>query len=61
MTNQIKSIAGKASIVVWDSKVPQIERELEQDDNKHLKKLKAPPPLESDEEEEYLDPLYHES
>ena len=62
VTNQIKSIAGKASIVVADSKIPELEKALDEDENKHLKALKPFSPGDSDEEDiEFLDPLYHEA
>ena len=61
VTSQIKSIAGKASIVVANSRIPQIEKALELHENKHLKALKPLTQGESEDEEDWLDPLYHES
>ena len=47
--------------MVANSKIPQIEKELEKDENKHLKALKPIHHGESEEDEDWLDPLYHES
>ena len=45
-----------------DAKISDLERALEEDENKHLKALKPNNQNESDEEDiEFLDPLYHEA
>mmetsp|Transcript_16475 Transcript_16475/g.20878 ORF Transcript_16475/g.20878 Transcript_16475/m.20878 type:complete len:134 (+) Transcript_16475:69-470(+) len=61
VTSQIKSIAGKASIIAADAHVPQIEKALNLKENQHLKSLKPQEPGESEDDEDFLDPLYHES
>ena len=61
VTNQIKSIAGKASVVVADGVVQELADALEEPENKHLKALKPYLPSESEDEDDFLDPLYHEA
>ena len=52
VTDQIKSIAGKASLVVADSVVPQIEQALELDKYNHIRQLKPHRYNYSEEEED---------
>lgn len=47
--------------MVANSKIPQIEKALELHENKHLKALKPLTHGESEDEEDWLDPLYHEA
>lgn len=44
-----------------DAKIPQIEEALKEEENKHLKSLKPPTVGESEDEIDYLDPLYLET
>lgn len=59
MTNQIKSIAHKASIVAANAKIPELEKALEEKEHQGLKKYGRTNLDDSDDERE-LDPLHHE-
>lgn len=53
VTNQIKSIAQKASVAAVHAKIPEIERALEDPEHQHLKRLRHKmPELDSEDEEE---------
>lgn len=59
MTDQIKSIAHKASIVAANAKILELEKALEAKENRGLKKYGKTPPEDSDDDRD-LDPLHHE-